>query len=77
MFIALKINVRLNVLTNMFSLCFCTSFFGKKKNETVKLLGGCQLQIKFMNWISFVFFVIIRIFFKVVMKTILGYFITL
>jgi hypothetical protein len=49
MFIALKINVRLNVLTNMFSLCFCTSFFEKKKNETVKLLGGCQLQIKFMN----------------------------
>jgi hypothetical protein len=26
----------------------------------VKLLGGCQLQLEFINWISFVFFVAVQ-----------------
>jgi hypothetical protein len=54
MSIALKKNVRPNVLVNTCSLCFCTSLFVSNKYGIVKLSSGCWLQIEFINWISFV-----------------------
>jgi hypothetical protein len=77
MFIPLKINVRPNVSMKTFSLCFCTSLFVKNKYRIIKSLGGYQLQIEFINSISFVFFVAIWNLFKVCIKTISNYFITL
>jgi hypothetical protein len=77
MSIALKINMGPNVLVNTFSLCFCTSLFVQNKYGIVKSLGGCQLQIKFINSISFEFFVTIQNVFIVCVNTILDYHITL